>query len=79
MPRMNVASGLPAIVSSRGNPREYIQHLYSWTTLVRSRKDWPSLKTALCDNMNLAITLYRRESWTESRRSRRVGTHASAD
>jgi hypothetical protein len=43
------------------------KHLYSWKTLVRSRKDWPSLKAALCDNVNLAITLYRGESWVESR------------
>lgn len=47
------------------------KHLYSWKTLVRRRKDWPSLKTALCDNVNLAITLYRGESWTASRRSSR--------
>jgi len=43
------------------------KHLYSWKTLVRSRKDWPSLKTALCENVNLAITLYRGESWTDAR------------
>lgn len=43
------------------------KHLYSWKTLVRSRKDWPSLKKALCDNVNMAITLYRGESWPQSR------------
>lgn len=43
------------------------KHLYSWKTLVRSRKDWPSLKKALCDNVDLAITLYRGESWPQSR------------
>ncbi len=43
------------------------KHLYSWKTLVRSRKDWPSLKRALCDNVDLAITLYRGESWPKSR------------
>lgn len=43
------------------------RHLYSWKTLVRSRKDWPSIKAALQDNVNVAITLYRGESWTASR------------
>ncbi len=43
------------------------KHLYSWKTLVRSRKDWPSLKNALRHNTNLAITLFRAESWLESR------------
>jgi predicted metal-dependent phosphoesterase TrpH len=43
------------------------KHLYSWKTLVRSRKDWPSLKTALRHNLNLAITLYRGESWVDAR------------
>jgi hypothetical protein len=44
------------------------KHLYSWKTLVRSRKDWPSLKIALCENTNLAITLYRAEPWTGTHR-----------
>jgi hypothetical protein len=39
------------------------KHLYSWKTLVRSRKDWPSLRRALLDNVNIAITLYRDEPW----------------
>ena len=43
------------------------KHLYSWKTLVRSRKDWPSLKVALRNNVNLAITLYREETWVASR------------
>jgi PHP family Zn ribbon phosphoesterase len=43
------------------------KHLYSWKTLVRSRKDWPSLKVALRNNVNLAITLYREETWVQSR------------
>jgi PHP family Zn ribbon phosphoesterase len=43
------------------------KHLYSWKTLVRSRKDWPSIKAALRDNVDVAITLYRDQSWTQQR------------
>ena len=43
------------------------KHLYSWKTLVRAKKDWASIKSALRDNVNVAITLYRGESWTASR------------
>ena len=43
------------------------KHLYSWKTLVRAKKDWPSIKAALKDNVNLAITLYRGSPWTVSR------------
>jgi hypothetical protein len=43
------------------------RHLYSWKTLVRAKKEWPSIKSALLDNVNIAITLYRGESWTVSR------------
>jgi len=43
------------------------KHLYSWKTLVRAKKDWPSIKAALKDNVNLAITLYRGAPWTVSR------------
>jgi len=50
------------------------KHLYSWKTLVRSRKDWPSLKVALRNNVNLAITLYREETWVQSR-ARARGPH----
>ena len=39
------------------------RHLYSWKTLVRSRKDWRSLRKALLDNVNVAITLYRDGAW----------------
>ena len=49
------------------------KHLYSWKTLVRSRKDWSSLKVALCDNVNLGIMLYRGEAWTASRGRARRG------
>jgi PHP family Zn ribbon phosphoesterase len=47
------------------------KHLYSWKTLVLSWKDWPSIKTALVENVNVAITLYRGESWTASRTRQR--------
>jgi predicted metal-dependent phosphoesterase TrpH len=36
------------------------KHLYSWKTLVRSAKTWPSVKAALKSNVDIAITLYRR-------------------
>ena len=39
------------------------RHLYSWKTLVRAKKDWASIKKALTDNMNVAITLYRGAPW----------------
>jgi hypothetical protein len=43
------------------------KHLYSWKTLVRSRKTWPAIQAALTDNANIAITLYRGETWPASR------------
>jgi hypothetical protein len=43
------------------------RHLYSWKTLVRAKKDWMSIKSALKDNLNVAITLYRDQSWTTAR------------
>lgn len=39
------------------------KHLYSWKTLLRASKDWPSIRKALCDNVDVALTLFRRESW----------------
>jgi predicted metal-dependent phosphoesterase TrpH len=39
------------------------RHLYSWKTLVRSEKDWPSIKQALRANVDIALTLFRKESW----------------
>jgi predicted metal-dependent phosphoesterase TrpH len=39
------------------------KHLYSWKTLLRARKDWPSIRRALCDNVDVALTLFRKESW----------------
>jgi predicted metal-dependent phosphoesterase TrpH len=35
------------------------KHLYSWKTLLRAEKNWPSIRTALRANSNIAITLYR--------------------
>jgi predicted metal-dependent phosphoesterase TrpH len=35
------------------------KHLYSWKTLVRCEKNWPSIKAALKANTDIAITLYR--------------------
>ncbi|SRR5258706_5970350 len=40
------------------------KHLYSWKTLVRSAKTWPAIKSALRANVDVAITLFRKESWT---------------
>jgi predicted metal-dependent phosphoesterase TrpH len=39
------------------------KHLYSWKTLLRCRKDWESIKSALRANVDVAITLYRNGSW----------------
>jgi predicted metal-dependent phosphoesterase TrpH len=39
------------------------RHLYSWKTLVRSEKTWPAIKQALRDNVDIALTLFRKDSW----------------
>jgi predicted metal-dependent phosphoesterase TrpH len=39
------------------------RHLYSWKTLVRSEKTWPAIKQALRDNVDVALTLFRKDSW----------------
>ncbi len=39
------------------------KHLYSWKTLVRSEKNWPSISRALRRNVDVALTLYRRGAW----------------
>src|SRR6185436_11017761 len=39
------------------------KHLYSWKTLVRAEKDWPSVKNALRANVDIALTLFRNGSW----------------
>ena len=38
------------------------KHLYSWKTLVKSAKTWPALRAALKANVDLAITLFRKEA-----------------
>ena len=38
------------------------KHLYSWKTLVRSAKTWPAVKAALKANVDIAITLFRKEA-----------------
>jgi predicted metal-dependent phosphoesterase TrpH len=40
------------------------KHLYSWKTLVRSEKNWPSIKRALGENVDVAITLFRPAVWS---------------
>ena len=39
------------------------RHLYSWKTLVRSEKQWMAIKQALRANIDVALTLFRKESW----------------
>jgi 3',5'-nucleoside bisphosphate phosphatase len=39
------------------------RHLYSWKTLVRAEKQWPAVKQALRANVDIALTLFRRDSW----------------
>jgi predicted metal-dependent phosphoesterase TrpH len=39
------------------------RHLYSWKTLVRSDKNWPAIKQALRANVDIALTLFRKDSW----------------
>jgi predicted metal-dependent phosphoesterase TrpH len=38
------------------------KHLYSWKTLVRSAKTWPAIKAALRANVDVAITLFRKDT-----------------
>lgn len=37
------------------------KHLYSWKTLLRCDKTWPSVKAALKSNVDVALMLYRNE------------------
>ena len=39
------------------------KHLYSWKTLVRSEKNWPAVRRALRENVDIALTLFRNGSW----------------
>jgi predicted metal-dependent phosphoesterase TrpH len=40
------------------------KHLYSWKTLIRSAKTWAAIKSALKANVDIAITLFRKDSCT---------------
>jgi hypothetical protein len=42
------------------------KHLYSWKTLVRCDKTWPSIKRALRSNVDIALTLFRNGAWDAS-------------
>jgi hypothetical protein len=37
------------------------KHLYSWKTLLRCEKSWPAVRRALCDNVDVALTLFRND------------------
>ncbi|HEU4689254.1 MAG TPA: hypothetical protein VFS23_12860, partial [Vicinamibacterales bacterium] len=39
------------------------KHLYSWKTLVRAEKNWPAVRRALRENVDIALTLFRNGSW----------------
>jgi len=39
------------------------KHLYSWKTLLKAEKNWPSIAAALRANVDVALTLYRNGSW----------------
>ena len=39
------------------------KHLYSWKTLVRAEKNWPSVRQALRANVDVALTLFRNGCW----------------
>jgi predicted metal-dependent phosphoesterase TrpH len=39
------------------------KHLYSWKTLLKADKNWPSISAALRANVDVALTLYRNGSW----------------
>ena len=52
------------------------KHLYSWKTLLRADKSWPAVRKALCENVDVALTLFRKDSWTNGTAS--APHHASA-
>ncbi len=39
------------------------RHLYSWKTLLRCDKTWSAVKKALRENVDVALTLFRRDGW----------------
>jgi predicted metal-dependent phosphoesterase TrpH len=42
------------------------KHLYSWKTLLRCEKNWPSVKAALKTNRDVGLMLYRSEEGVEA-------------
>jgi 3',5'-nucleoside bisphosphate phosphatase len=52
----------PYVASSDFHKRK---HLYSWKTLVRAEKNWPAVRQALSDNVDIALTLFRNGGWTK--------------
>jgi len=40
------------------------KHLYSWKTLLRAEKSWDAVARALRENVDVALTLYRKSAWT---------------
>ena len=34
-----------------------------WKALIRGEKSWPAIKQALRDNVDIALTLFRKDSW----------------
>jgi len=40
------------------------KHLYSWKTLLRCEKSWPAVREALRRNVDVGLTLFRKESWS---------------
>ena len=38
-------------------------HLYSWKTLVRCDKEWPTIARTLRENVDVALMLYRNGAW----------------
>jgi predicted metal-dependent phosphoesterase TrpH len=39
------------------------RHLYSWKTLLRCEKTWPAVRHALRENVDVALTLFRKTDW----------------
>lgn len=39
------------------------KHLHSWKTLLRCEKSWPAIKAALKANVDVALMLFRKDSW----------------
>ena len=51
----------PYIANSDFHPPK---HLYSWKTLLRAEKTWPSVKAALKANVDVALMLFRKQCWS---------------